>query len=477
LKLWTVRWQLTIWNTVVLATLLSVLCVAMLSAVHLHLLHQSDQFLMEELDELVEDLNISTDPSTLSAQLTPRYSVHSHFHFQVLDAQKQPLFRSRFLSEFQLPTPPKIEEMRGSKFEDIELPLAGEFRLLSMSVRNSRSEPLLLQVVAARSPLRMELGWYLTTLLTALPFALLVSLIAGYLLARRALRPLDQMAFIANRISVESLNQRLEVRNPHDELGRLATTLNGMFDRLRASVVQIRQFTSDAAHELRSPIAALRTQAEVTLRSDRSSDEYRRVVQLTLEESTHMSELVDQLLLLSRHDSGQQSVMFEDLRVDQLLLDVVDRFRPLAEERGLLLELSGGTPWMLAGDDIWLSQLFWNLLDNAGKYTPRGGAIRVSSQVADGQWCCSIQDTGPGIVEQHLPFLFNRFYRVDASRTRDAGGTGLGLAICKSIAEAHAGRISVTSQVGRGSEFTVTLPGRVAVIDVEESSEVDYSIS
>ena len=131
----------------VLATLFSLLCIAMLSAVHLHLLHQSDQFLREELDELVEDLNLSTDNSTLSTQLTPRYSVHSHFHFQVLDAQKQPLFRSRFLAEFELPTPPRIEEMRGPQYEDIELPLAGEFRLLSMAIRNSRAEAMLLQVV------------------------------------------------------------------------------------------------------------------------------------------------------------------------------------------------------------------------------------------------------------------------------------------------------------------------------------------
>ncbi len=469
----TIRWRLTIWNSVVLTLLFCVFSVVMLFAVHGHLSYQADQIMMEELKELLEDLRSVDDTTALATQLSRRYAVHAQYHFQVLDSQGRSVFRSRYLTQFSLPSTASPGDMRGHRYEDIMLPV-GRFRLLSMPIRNSQSDPLLLQVVTPRTALIQDFRWYLGTLLTSLPMALLVSLLAGYLLARRALQPLEHIADTANRISAENLNQRLEVGNSNDELGRLSTTLNQMFDRLSVSMAQMKQFTSDAAHELRSPIASLRTRAEVALRSTRTLGEYQGVVRETLAEASLMSELVDQLLLLSRHDSGQQTAQFEEIRVDVLWRDVVDRFRAVAEEKELSLKLSDLPAWIMRGDDVWLSQLFWNLLYNARKYTLRGGEILVSARIVGQEWLCTVQDTGIGIEARHLPRIFDRFYRVGTSRARTEGGTGLGLAICKSIAEAHGGRILVSSEMGVGTSFLVALPGQPPEADGDSMDDESW---
>lgn len=468
---WSIRGRLTVWNTVVLTVLFGIVCLAMLSAIHGHLSYIADQSTVEELQELVEELRTIDDDQTLVTQLTPRYSVHSHYHFQIVNSHGHTLFRSRFLSLVQLPQPESVAEFRGTQFENVDLGPLGMFRLVSTAVRNSRSEPLLLQVITPRAALKQEFGWYVGTLLWAFPLAVLLSLVTGYLLARQALLPLERMAKAAERISAEKLDERLAVTNPNDELGRLARTLNQMFDRIRTSVDQIRQFTADAAHELRSPIAALRARSEIALRMPRSTDEYQSVVQETLDETNRMSALVDQLLMLSRHDSGQPSVRFDELPVDQLLLDVIDRFRSVAEERQQDLRIGPLPAWTISGDDIWLSQLFWNLLDNAGKYTPNGETIEITAQIVGGQWCCSIRDSGVGIAAEHLPRIFDRFYRVDNSRTRSTGGTGLGLTICQSIVQTHGGTITATSQENVGSTFTVSLPGHPSTHEITPSED------
>lgn len=459
-KNWSIRWRLTIWNAAVLSAIGAIFCVVMLAMVHRHLIERSDAALVYELQELIEEINFYPNTDDLGEQLAKRYDVHFDYHFQVLDEDGQPLFRSRFLTFIPLPTPGPPGELRGQVFEDLTLPNLGRHRLLSMAMRDSTSRPMLLQVLRSRAAIDQEFQSYIWMVLMLGPLAVLVAVGAGYALARGALAPIEKITATAERISVEKLGERVDTPNPDDELGRLATTLNQTFDRLQRSLDEMRQFTADAAHELRSPLAVMRTEAEVALRNARSVEEYRHVIEVNLEETARLAAVVDQLLTLSRHDAGTEIDVHDEVPLDALLSDVSEKCRTIAERKGLTFEVAPLPPWNVEGDDIRLSQLFFNLLDNAIKYTPSGGHVALKAETNGKLARFIIEDTGIGIPAEHLPHLFKRFYRVDHSRNRAFGGTGLGLAICKSIVEAHHGQIDVTSQPSLGTKFTVTLPGK-----------------
>ncbi|MCX7421674.1 MAG: ATP-binding protein [Planctomycetia bacterium] len=459
-KNWTIRWRLTIWNAVVLAVIGVAFSAMMLAMVHRHLIARADSALVDEIRELIEEINFYPDTVDLGQQLAKRYYVHFDYHFQVLAEDGRPLFRSRFLTYIQLPVPATPGELRGQVLQDLALPNLGPHRLLTMAMRDSKSRPMLLQVLRSRVALDQEFQSYIWMVLTLGPLAVVAAVGAGYVLARKALAPIEKIAATAERISAETLSERVDVPNPYDELGRLSATLNRTFDRLQRSLDEMRQFTADAAHELRSPLAVMRTEAEVALRSARSVEEYRHVIEINLEETTRLAAVVDQLLTLSRHDAGTEIDLHDEVPLDALLADVADKFRTVAQEKWLTFEVAPLPSWNVEGDDIRLSQLFFNLLDNAIKYTPRGGHVAIKAEANGKLARFIIEDTGIGIPAEHLPHLFKRFYRVDHSRNRAFGGTGLGLAICKSIVESHHGQIEVNSQPNLGTRFTVTFPGK-----------------
>ena len=454
-----IRWRLTFWNAAVMTALLTAFSVVLLVSVRRHLIARADQVLMEELRELIEEISFYPDTDHLAEQLERRYTVHAHYHFQVSREDGSVLFRSRFLTFITLPAPGKAGELRGSVFEDIQLGNLGPHRLLTMAMRDSRAHPMLLQALAPRAALDMEFRSYVWLVLGIGPLAIGLAVLSGYGLARGSLAPIEGIAATAERISADNLTERIRTPNSSDELGRLAATLNRTFDGLQSSINDMRQFTADAAHELRSPLAVMKTEAEVVLRSARSADDYRRAIEVTLEETTRLSAMVDQLLALSRNDAGCAGNMDDIVPMDALLGDVVERFFAVAVEKGLTLVAEPLPPWFVHGDDIWLSQLFYNLLDNAMKYTVAPGQVTLSAVIEDNVARFTVENTGAGIAAEHLPHLFKRFYRVDDSRTRAKGGTGLGLAICKSIAELHGGSIKVESSRNTGTRFIVTLPG------------------
>jgi len=295
------------------------------------------------------------------------------------------------------------------------------------------------------------------TLLIAVPLTLVVAGAGGVFLAGRALKPVDQIARTALEIEGRDLSQRIPVTTK-DELGRLASTLNQMIERLEKAFKRQQQFTGDASHELRTPLAVIEAESTLALGKQRSADEYRQSLETVSQEAKHMSGIIDRLLTLARADSGSERLMFEEVDLRGLLTDLRSEVDVLVRDKGLELQLNRVDSVTVMGDRGRLRQLLLNLLDNAIRYTPAGGTISLSAGTEDQMAVIAISDTGIGIPEDALPSIFERFYRVDKARSRADGGSGLGLAICKHIAEDHGGRMEVESRVGKGSTFRVLLP-------------------
>ncbi len=286
--------------------------------------------------------------------------------------------------------------------------------------------------------------------------------VGGRIAAHRGLRPLNDMAAAARDIDLNHLEQRLKRSGAGDELDQLAERFNGMLARLEEQVGQLKQFTADAAHELRTPLAALRGSAEVMLSEKRSAEELRSGIADSIDEFDRLTHIANDLLLLARADAGQLLGQRDATRLDAAVTDVVDLFAPLAEECGIALQASIVETWV-EGDSGRLRQVLTNLLDNAVKNTPAGGRIAAVLTQADGRCELSIADTGAGIDPADLPHVFDRFYRADRARRR-AGGTGLGLAISKSIIQAHQGEIKIHSELGAGTTITIRLPTTAPVV-------------
>lgn len=290
------------------------------------------------------------------------------------------------------------------------------------------------------------------------PIALTVSVVGGFALATRALRPVDEITTRARRITAENLDQTIPYKKVDDEIGRLAVTINAMIHRLHQSFAQVRQFSADASHELRTPLTIIRGEIEIALRSTKTPEVYREVLESTLEEIMRLTAIIDNLLLLAKADQNSYITHFSEVDLKTLVDELREDGEVLAFTKKISVELRTTTAATIVGDRIRLRQLFLNLLDNAIKYTPENGAVALSLERVDGSVVFAVEDTGVGIAPEEQEKIFNRFYRVDKARSRDLGGTGLGLSIAKWIAELHRGTITVRSELGRGSTFTVTLP-------------------
>jgi heavy metal sensor kinase len=291
------------------------------------------------------------------------------------------------------------------------------------------------------------------------PFLLLLASAGGYWLSRRALEPMDQVTREARSISAKNLSSRLAVPHTGDELQRLSETLNGMLERLEQAFRRITQFTADASHELRTPVALMRTRAEIVLRKSRSEEEYREALRQILEDLQRTSSLIENLMLLARADSGVEALARERINLVEHLDEACLEGRALAETKQISLraELPQSPVW-IDGDANSLRRLFLILLDNAVKYTPPRGRVTVSLSASDGCAVAEVRDTGIGVAAQDLPHVFERFFRADRARSRQTGGAGLGLAIGKWIAEAHGGTVNALSNPGEGSVFQVRIP-------------------
>lgn len=295
----------------------------------------------------------------------------------------------------------------------------------------------------------------LMTLLLGSPIMVVVAGAGGYFLARRALAPIDEITRTARRISVEDLSRRLDLPPSRDEVGRLAATFDDMLDRLEGAFDRERRFAHDAAHELRTPLAAMQSILSVISQRRRTAAEYETALGDLSEETARLRALTEELLRLARTQSSME--LTDKVDLSTLLPDVVETLRPAAEAKDLVLACEVSGELALAGDTDALIRLFLNIVDNAIKYTQHGSVLVVGEGTGEAV-TVTIADTGEGIAAEHLPHIFERFYRAEESRA--TAGTGLGLAICEEIAHAHGGSIDVESTPGEGSTFTVTLPRR-----------------
>jgi heavy metal sensor kinase len=318
-------------------------------------------------------------------------------------------------------------------------------------------QPAALVIARSTKQIDQALAGLLGTLIIAIPLALALAAGGGIFLARRALKPVDKIAQTAQEIEESDLSRRINV-NTKDELGRLAATLNAMIGRLEKAFQRQKQFTSDASHELRTPLAVIEAESTLALQKERPLSDYRQSLETISQESRQMSSLIDQLLTLARADAGKEQWNFTEVNLGKLIANLGTDVEVLCQEKGLSFQLGQPQDLVVKGDEARLRELFMNLLDNAIRYTPAPGVVSVSLRREGQMAVVAITDTGVGIPAEDIPFIFERFYRVDKSRSRTEGGSGLGLAICRHIVEAHGGKIEVESQVGAGSTFSVWLP-------------------
>ena len=343
-------------------------------------------------------------------------------------------------------------------FETVEGPGRYPVRILTMPVVEGGRVVNLVQVGMSLEMTETTLRRFLLTMAALFPVGLLLAGGGGWLLARRALRPVDRIAETARRISAEHLAARLEDTGADDELNRLVGTLNDMLERLDASFHQVRQFSADASHELQTPLTILKGEIEVALRSPRTADEYRAVLTSALEEIDRLTRLVDGLLLLARADAGVLRMDRRPVDLTKLVEDVCGQAKVLADARGVVLRPEGMEPLTISGDYDRLRRMLLNLVDNGLKYTPSGGRVGISLR-REGPWAAlRVADTGIGLSPEEQKKIFERFYRSPEAKSRGEGGAGLGLCIARSIVEAHGGIIRIESAPGQGSAFTVLLP-------------------
>jgi heavy metal sensor kinase len=375
--------------------------------------------------------------------------------FQVSDADGSWVFRSpRFLlSQSPLPLAPA----EGVSFLTTNLD-SQQYRIAQRSMQ-SDGHVFHISAAVPTEPFDQALDNFRLIEKRFLPLLVLLASFLGYWLSGRALAPVNRIIHSAEQIGAQNLSQRLEVPHAADELRRLTVTLNAMLERIEFSVQRIRQFTANASHDLRTPVSLIRTHAELALRRRRSEAEYRESLARILCVSEETTQLIESLLALARADAGASYLRLSEMDFTPVLQKTALQASVLTLSKGLSFSSDlSDEPLSVRGDAGALDSLMLAVLDNAVKYTPAGGFVRLHSFASSAAVIVEVEDSGVGIAPDEIPRVFDRFFRADQARSREIPGSGLGLSIARWIAEAHDGRIEVESRLGAGSRFRVVLP-------------------
>jgi heavy metal sensor kinase len=375
--------------------------------------------------------------------------------FEVCDTNGNRFFRSPRFARLSSPLPAAQASALSFVTDNLDL---SQYRIALRRVRIS-GKTYEIHAAVPTEPFDQALDNFRLLEKEVLPLLVLLASLLGYWLSGRSLAPVNRIIATAELIGAQNLSRRLEVPAAHDELRRLTETLNAMLARIETSFRRIAQFTADASHDLRTPLAVIRSTAEIILRRPRAEQEYREALRRILETSVDTSELLENLLTLARADAGAAGMEMHTLDLASHVHKAQERAAMLAVEK--TLEVTVKTPavpvWVKA-DAIAIDRLLLILLDNAVKYTPSGGNCEISLAQIDGHARITVRDSGIGIAQSDLANIFDRFYRVDRARGRQSGGAGLGLAIARWITEMHGGTIAAESSLGSGSSFHISLP-------------------
>ena len=450
--------RLTLWYLLIFACAQGVFGTGMWLILRYNLYDIADDALESQRDDVLRFLqaHASTTSGALEADFRTTYALeHSGDYLQVSDERGNWIYRSELLQRAGFPA--VTQQLRNPLYEDRVIG-GGPFRFLSQSME-AGGHRYTAQIGLPEDDVLQTLILFRRYLLLFAPLLLLAASAVGYWLSRRALSPVDAITRTAREISGTNLGNRLERLQTRDELQRLSDTLNDMLSRIEAAFEQVSRFTADASHELRTPIALIRAEAEIALRKSRDEAEYREALRHILLEAERTSSLVETLLSLARADAGREVLDLQPVNLREIVQSAARHWRPLIAAQNLQFrENIAERAFLVLADRPALSRLLNVLLDNAVKYTPGPGSIELTLEEKDGKAIVGIRDTGIGISAEDQPKIFERFYRADKARSPETGGAGLGLAIARWIVKQHRGSVRVQSSPGNGSTFLVELP-------------------
>ncbi|MBQ8507879.1 MAG: HAMP domain-containing histidine kinase [Clostridia bacterium] len=436
----TIKTRISIWYAGFTLLIVGVLLACMLISQHVLSKDYYLDRLMDAIDAAAEEIHLDGGQIRLSTESD------SGVRITVLDEDENLLIGSR---SFTVALQEEVLRVRGTG-ED------ANYYLLDKPVTLEDGRNVWLRAYISSSLTERINHSIRIILLVALPILLAALIVGGYFMTRRAFRPIDELARTAESISDSSdLQQRIHIEGQADEVGQLAQTFDGMFDRLNRSLENEKRFISDASHELRTPLSVICAQSEYALKPGRSMEEKDAALRVIFERGKRSSEMLGQMLLLSRMDYQRLILNLEEIDLAELVYNLAQEFEIQAAEKNIRIECAAEGPVFLNCDEMLIMRMLMNLIQNAILYGREGGFIRIGAAEKDGEIRLWVQDNGAGIPEAEQPKIWRRFYRVKREESR-ANGTGLGLSIVKWIAEAHGGALYLDSRVGKGSTFTIS---------------------
>jgi len=469
--------RLTLWYLLLFAAAQLVFGTGMWFFARRSLYRITDDALQGQIDDLTNFLEAQRKNATvakLQEEVSEAYVLeHSGDYLQIYDdSDGEWIFRADYLRQHDLP-PATPGRSTHPLYQDEQL--GRSLRFVSQRIE-ANGRVFRVQMGLPIDQVHQTLVLFRGYLLMFAPLLLLAAASGGFWLSRKALSPVDALTRTARTINATNLSHRLEKLTTGDELQRLSDTLNEMLGRIERAFIRVIQFTADASHELRTPVSLIRTEAEIALRRSRGDAEYREALRHILLEAERTSGLVEELLSLARADSGRENLQITSIDLPAVVREVSEQWRELMAARNLKFTrgITGGEVNVL-GDRNGLRRLLTVLLDNAAKYTPAPGTVELRLESTGSSAVIRVHDSGIGIALEDQPKIFERFYRVDKSRSRDLRGAGIGLAIAQWIVQQHKGSISVQSSPGQGSTFVVELPLEAKPMDAARSSSAVFT--